>query len=272
MLTLKTRKKTFRIKLQRSQFYKYEALLQKDMRLVGVLVQDKELKLSRILKIFHVNGKSLKPLFHQNHIVHDVKNLLNGLDYIIALDFEMSMHPYYYSKEFISEIIQVGYVLTDSLGNVLETYQAYIKPLKFPKLTKRTLKFLDITQEDVDGGKTFNAFYDHFKEVVSTYEPGIIVWGGNDETMLHNTLKDHGYPEGSLYLRFIDLLKLHKQVYMYKNDLGLLNAYRMYGNHVKDPQRHDALDDALMTKEVFLGFKKYLNQATPALSSYYLYD
>lgn len=272
ILILKTRTRIYTIKLQRSQYYKYEPLITKGTRLVGVLKNDKGLKLSRILKIFHENGKALKPLFHQNHIVHDVKKLLNQLDYVVSLDFEMSMHPYYYSKEFISEIIQVGYVLTDKDGNVLETYEAYIKPSKFPKLTPRTLKFLDITQEDVDQGVSFKQFYTHFESVINTYKPGIIVWGGNDETMLHQTLLSHGFNEGSRHLRFIDLLKLHKQVYMYKNDLGLLNAYKMYGYHVKDPQRHDALDDALMTEKVFQGFKRYLNQNTPALSSYYLYD
>lgn len=272
MLILKTRKQIYKIKLQRSQYYKYEALLSNGKRLVGVLRKDKELKLTRILKIFHENGKALKPLFHQNHIVSDVKHLLNQLDYVLTLDFEMSMHPYYYSKEFVSEIIQVGYVLTSGDGTLIETYEAYIKPTQFPKLTPRTLKFLDITQNDVDNGISFVDFYHHFDDVIQKYQPGIIVWGGNDENMLHQTLKNHGFEDGSIHLRFIDLLKLHKQVYMYKNDLGLLNAYKMYGHHVNDPQRHDAFDDALMTEKVFQGFKKYLNQKTPALSSYYLYD
>jgi inhibitor of KinA sporulation pathway (predicted exonuclease) len=93
---------------------------------------------------------------------------------------------------------------------------------------------------------------------VKTYQPGILVWGSNDAQVLFQTLKRLDLEDDIHQFRFIDLLKLHKQVYLKKDDIGLLTAYQMYGHEELASQRHDALEDAMMTYQVFNGFNAYL--------------
>ena len=272
ILVLKTQFKTYYIKLQRSLFLKYKPLLLKNQRLVALIKREKNhYKIQRILKILTPNGLVLNPLFHQNHVLEDARVMINAMDYTLFIDFEMSMHPYYYSPSFISEIIQVGWVLTGPNDEVVESYKTYVKPEKFPTLTERTLKFLKVTQEDINQGISFKEFFNIFKKVIDTYDPAIFTWGSNDESMFKDAMKRHKQTLNK-DLRFIDLLKMHKHVYMYKNDLGLQKAYEMYGNRSEKPQKHDALDDATMTWYIFEGFKAYLNQEKPVLASYYLHD
>ncbi len=272
LLILYTRQKTYHIKLQRSLYLRYKPLLLKHQRVVAFMRKEKShWKIDRFLKVLTPNGAMLNPLFHQNQVLSEAKALINAMDYKLFIDFEMSMHPYYYSPSFVSEIIQVGWVLTDPKGEEVETFKTYVKPALFPTLTERTLKFLSVRQKEIDKGISFHTLYERFEKLLETYHPAIFTWGSNDESMFKDTLKRHHlklHPE----LRFIDLLKLHKHVYMYKNDLGLQKAYEMYGNHSQTPQQHDALDDAIMTKEIFKGFKAYLNGPKPVLASYYLHS
>ena len=68
--------------------------------------------------------------------------------------------------------------------------------------------------------------------------------------------------------RYINLLKLHKNYFNLKNDLGLFNALNLYTVR-EDKQAHNALDDAQVTREIFNGFKKAINyNFHPDLSKY----
>ncbi len=194
-------------------------------------------------------------LFSQRNLRSETAQFINTLNSTMFLDLEMSMHPYRVDKSFTQEIIQVGYVLSVN-DEIIERYRAFIRPKRHKTLTKRTLKFLDLTQKDVDEGITFEAFYNHFKAVLKRYNPAVIVWGSNDKSALKDAAHIHGFKP--LDIRFVNLLKLHKNVFRLKDDLGLAKAVKLYGNHV-DSQKHDALEDAEMTRLVFNGFKATLN-------------
>lgn len=258
-LIFKSRLHTYYLKVPKSMYLKFEALLIEDQRCILKLKKDKQyFRLVDILKIYNVGAKKLIPTFHQNYLIDSVQSLIQNLDYTLFLDFEMSMHPYHYDPDFVSEIIQVGYVLKDSEGNTLKSYQAFIKPELFKDLTKRTLKFLSITQNDVNQGISFQAFYKNLKDILFKYRPAIMVWGSNDAQVLFQTLERMGLNQDIKLFRFIDLLKIHKQVLMKKDDIGLQTAYQMYGYEANGPQKHDALEDALMTSKVYQGFTQYL--------------
>ncbi len=215
---------------------------------------------SNVLKISKPSHKGSKNLYSFDFIQTETKDFINALDNKLFLDFEMSMHPYHKNPSFVQEIIQAGYVLEDKHGKLIEAYNVYIKPTRHKKLSKRTIKFLELSQKDVDQGVDYKIFYHHFKTILETYNPAIIVWGKNDAISLKDSYKLNKTPSLARKTRFVNLLKLHKNVFNYKNDLGLKNAYEMYGNHTSTPQRHDALDDAYMTKKVFEGFKRKLNE------------
>ena len=258
-LVFKSRQKTYYLKVPKSLFQKFEALLIENQRCVLKIKHDKtQVRLLDILKVYNLGAKKLIPTFHQHHLVNSIQHLIQNLDYTLFLDFEMSMHPYHYDPDFISEIIQVGYVLKDASGDTIKTYQSFIKPELFKELTKRTLKFLSITQEDVNQGTSFKSFYHELKSILNKYNPAIMVWGSNDAQVLFQTLERMQLSEDIQLFRFIDLLKIHKQVLMKKDDIGLQTAYQMYGYQALTPQKHDALEDALMTSKVYQGFTQYL--------------
>ena len=184
-----------------------------------------------IVKIMEIRHRRNIVYYDVKHIKTGTKDLLNKMEYKMFLDLEMSMHPYKVDKSFIQEIIQVGYVLIDENCAVVEEYDQVIQPTKFKKLSKRTTKFLEITQEEVDNGISFQDFYEHFRKVVETYNPAIIVWGRNDFLALKQAYKINRLPSLGKRTRYVNLLKLHKNYFNLKNDLGLFNALRLYEPH-----------------------------------------
>ncbi|MCF7926774.1 MAG: hypothetical protein K9L74_04295 [Candidatus Izimaplasma sp.] len=218
------------------------------------------------VKTIHHFTKIMALRYRKNIIYYDynkvksgLKELFNNLEYKLFLDLELSMHPYYKDKNFIQEIIQVGMILEDKEGNIVYEYEDNIKPTRHKKLTKRTLKFLQLNQNDVDNGVDYNSFYNKFKKIIHQYNPAIIVWGKNDFLSLKRSYNINDKPSLRLKTRYINLLKLHKNYFHLKNDIGLFNALDLYKEH-DESQNHNALEDAKVTRKIFKGFKKVLNK------------
>lgn len=235
-------------------------------RFIQFTITDEE-RIYRRHKVYTVDYiiKIMQIRYRKNIVYYDVKNiqlgtktLINGLQNKLFLDLEMSMHPYKVDKNFIQEIIQVGYILVDKDENVIETFNENIKPSIHRKLTKRTIKFLGITQEDVDEGVAFEEFYYKFQEIIDKYNPGIVVWGRNDFLALNQAYKINHLPSLDRKTRYINLLKIHKNYFNLKNDLGLFNALKLYENF-DEIQSHNAYEDAEVTRKIFYGFRDVLN-------------
>ena len=212
-------------------------------------------KVNFFIRIFRKVGFRREVFYDLSVIRSGVKDLLTNLDNIMFLDLEMTMQSFDSPKDFKSEIIQAGYLITDKYGNDLERKNYYIKPTLFPKLNKRTIKFLSIDDEVINNeGISFNKFYDEFKDVLIKYNnPSIIVWGKNDILALKSCYEINDL--APLTPNFLNLLQVHKNYFNLKNDLGLFDAYKKYTGEDLD-QEHDALVDAFMTKNVFFEFKK----------------
>lgn len=211
-----------------------------------------------IVRIMEIRYRKNIVFYDIQHIKTGTKKLVNNLKNKMFLDLEMSMHPYTVDRSFVQEIIQVGYLLLDEEDNVIEKYNEVIQPAIHKTLTKRTLKFLEITQDEVDNGIDFTTFYNHFKDVLNTYDPAIIVWGRNDFLALKDAYKINKLPSLHSRARYINLLKLHKNYYNLRNDLGLFNALNLYYETEKE-QAHNAYEDAIATFKIFKGFREVVN-------------
>jgi len=215
-------------------------------------------KINYFIKVFSNNKFRREVFYDLNTIRSGVKDLLFSQENIMFLDLEMTMQSFDSPKDFKSEIIQAGYLITDKYGNDLERKNYYIKPTLFPKLNRRTLKFLSLNEEDVNNGISFNEFYNEFNNCLNKYNnPSIVVWGKNDILALKNCYEINELEP--IKPNFINLLQVHKNYYNLKNDLGLFDAYKKYTGENLD-QEHDALVDAFMTKNVFFEFKKEANR------------
>ncbi len=188
-----------------------------------------------------------------------IKNIVNRTSNKLFIDFEMSMPPYSNYQNFVSEIIQVGYSLVDSEGNIIEDYSNYVKPKLFPRISLRTIKFLHLEQEEIDQGMDYQEFYKKMRDLQNKYSPTVYVWGKNDQLELNKLNKLHKLSNFTKNMQFIDLLNLHKTYFGLKNDIGLFNAYNMYSDIDLTNQKHDAYEDAVVTRKVFEYFKLVCN-------------
>ena len=182
------------------------------------------------IRIMEIRHRKNIVYYDIKKIKKGTKEVINSLDNKMFLDLEMSMHPYKVDKNFKQEVIQVGYSLIGKNNEVIEEYNEIIQPTRHKKITRRTQKFLKITQEEVDAGIPFKQFYDHFRAVVEQYDPAIIVWGRNDFLALREGYQINQLPTLRKKTRYINLLKLHKNYFNLKNDLGLFNAYKLYND------------------------------------------
>ncbi len=211
-----------------------------------------------VKRIMEIRYRKNIMYYDENTIKKGTKELLNKLNYKRFLDLEMSMHPYKKDKTFIQEIIQVGYVLADADGHIIEKYNEIIRPTKHKTLSRRTLKFLEITQEEVDKGIDFKSFYNHFSNLIDTYDPAIIVWGKNDFLALREGYEVNNLPTLKDQTRYINLLKIIKNYFHLKNDIGLFNALELFHGSSSN-QIHNAYEDAYATMQIFEQFIKVVN-------------
>lgn len=211
--------------------------------------------------------KRIMQIRHRKNIVyydeHTIKSgtqeLLNNLNYKLFLDLEMSMHPYKKDPTFVQEIIQVGYILVDEDDKIVAKYDEIIKPTIHKKLSKRTLKFLEITQEEVEQGIEFKAFYKHFSKLIDQYDPAIIVWGKNDFLALREGYQVNNLPTLRDQTRYINLLKIIKNYFHLRNDIGLFNALELFHGTALN-QSHNAYEDAHATMQIFHQFLNVVNE------------
>ncbi|TVP86489.1 MAG: hypothetical protein EA375_01230 [Acholeplasmataceae bacterium] len=182
-----------------------------------------------------------------------MREVLNRHTHYLFIDFEMTM-PGYNPANFRSEIIQAGYVLAEAGGPVRLAEGFYVLPKHDRSLTKRTRRFLKIDEETFfKEALPYEVFYRKLKDVLKTYRPKLVVWGKNDLSALNDSYLLHEKKPLTHDKDFIDLLKLHKDYFNLRDDLGLFKAYQTY-YQVEYDQTHDAKEDAMVTKYVFDAF------------------
>lgn len=196
------------------------------------------------------------PGYRKNRVLYELvairrqmQNVLEGFDNLLFLDLEMTMPPYY-KGPFEAEVIQAGYILRNTHGEIIIQDGMFIKPTKYTKISPRTEKFLKLGQKYYDNAQDYVIFYERLRDIIEVYDPKIIVWGKNDIIALKASYQINHVKPLTLDHRFINLLQIHKTYYNLSDDLGLFKAYELYYNHSYN-QAHDALDDALVTKFVY---------------------
>jgi len=206
--------------------------------------------------------EQLKPyrlLYDLEVLRDDMTNVITKYDHYLFLDFEMTMPGYNVREKFIAEIIQFGAFLTDNKGNDILERNYYVLP-KNGRPSIRTIKFLDLDLDEFQKeAKDYEYFYLDFKEILQKYEPKIVVWGKNDIIALDDSYKINNLLPLTTENDFFNLLVLHRDYFNINQDIGLFKAYQTYfpENNIK-PQKHDAVEDARVTKTIFFEFLKEL--------------
>jgi len=226
----------------------------------GILIDyEDDLSNLRTGRIAHINQiislKHYKVLFDTKQLRRDIRKVLKHIKHYVFIDFEMSMPPFgHKGKGFQTEIIQYGYVVTNQAFEILETGSNYVYTKSHSFLSDRTLKFLKINLDTyLEEAISYHTFYDMISRIQETYQPKFVIWGKNDSQVIQDSYQIHEKTSITQSKDFIDALKLHKDYYDLKDDLGLLTAYNMYYPLLED-QEHHAYHDAYMTYMIFKAF------------------
>jgi inhibitor of KinA sporulation pathway (predicted exonuclease) len=170
----------------------------------------------------------------------------------IVYDLEMTV---VHKKSQMPEIIELGAVkVADNKGkrDIVDTFQTFVKPARTPVLSKDTIAFTGISQDDVDAAEPFGEVVERFVAWIGTNDYYLISWGPDDKIQLVRECHSNGVRtdwivnHNNLQKLFAGIVKQDKH-----QQIGLKAALEMMeipfsGSH------HRALDDAMNTARLFL--------------------
>lgn len=179
------------------------------------------------------------------------------MDYIV-LDIEFNGRKF--ASELPMEVIEIGAVRLNSKLEQLDTFTAFIRPVYFSKLNSFIQKKTGIPQEEIDRADRFPTVSKSFLHWLSASdELMFITWGGEDfkriilDTRMHK-LSDQYW----MTTPYFDLLKGFTRYKGLSNDVSVEGALEMLELEGSG-QAHRALDDALMTAQIFRAIYSHLD-------------
>lgn len=169
----------------------------------------------------------------------------------LVVDFEFSV-PRSFGKPraWFQEIIEVGAVLADKMGNPTDqTYSAFVKPRFWPRLAEESYAITGIRQEDVDRGVELESTLIQLQEMSPDIDTWLVAWGDSDRKVLSNNCEKYGLKYPFQWDHYLDLAEAYKTFRHLDKRASLKRAIEE--NEI--PQigiLHSALDDAINAAQV----------------------
>ncbi len=259
-ITIKYKKRLESFYFQRGLFKNFKSFLTNG-EIIDLFCYDEKILKNKqyVYQVMYINELTLitrntKKVFYDKHLIKkSIKEFFEGLNYRLFIDTEMTM-PGYKNDKFLAELIQAGFFVVDKNNNIIEEYNFHIRPSIAKYINKRTKEFLHLSKDIKKEEVSYYKFYNKFKSVINKYRPAIITFGKNDQLYLESSFKVNALPEIP-NLRFVNLAHIIKNYYNLQFDPGLFSLYEKFYN-VERYQTHDALDDALVLKDVYDAFLK----------------
>lgn len=203
-----------------------------------------------VSEIFVPTNHGKKYLYDKTNLNKSLIDFFDSLDYKLFLDLEMTMPGFNPNPDFVPEIIQAGFFIVDKEGSIIEKHNYHVRPTKVHRINRRTRDFLHMDSSVVKNAVSYYKFYNKFKQILLHYHPAILTFGKNDKLFLEKSYVINSLPSLNYISRFINLSQLIKNYYELKVDPGLFSLYEEYTG-IENYQTHDALEDALMTFDVY---------------------
>lgn len=167
-------------------------------------------------------------------------------------------------KGFVNEIIEIGAYKLNELGEVIEIFSKFLKPKKFPFISKFCNELTTITQEHIDAAEDANqVLLDFFTWTRQNNEQPIYVsWGFYDKRQLRDDLKLNQFPQ---YLidefindsNHISLKHRHGEINKFKKPIGLGGACKFEKFNFQGVA-HRGIDDAKNIVNIFKRYREVL--------------
>ena len=228
---------------------------------IGGVMTREVIRFQRIVQPSYYTFKTKRKIYYDiEAIKKGVKALINKPHNKLFIDLEFTMPAYYQTMPHIQEIIQYGIVVEDKSGNIVFEDSSLVRPKKVYNLNGRTLKFLSRKRGDFDIACSYKEFYDVLKMCIKKYNPKIYAWGRSDVLAIEQSFSINKMPPIDVKSRHINLMHVIKNYYNLKDEMGLFQTYEEMAEMNLAPQQHDALEDAMITREIFRMFKDKINQ------------
>lgn len=175
------------------------------------------------------------------------------MNYII-MDLEWNNAYCKKKKGFINEIIEIGAVKLDEDLRVIDTFSMFIKAQLGKKLHSRVKELTNITNDDISSGTPFSQTMALFRKWSAGSDNVILTWGDTDIRVL---IENFRYFNGISFIPFLNnYVNLQKYAQAFMNiskadQIGLSAAAEKLGIDVESYSLHRALDDSLLTADLF---------------------
>jgi inhibitor of KinA sporulation pathway (predicted exonuclease) len=191
---------------------------------------------------------------------------LTQYHYYLILDLEATCCNQETIKRHQMEIIEIGAVMVEAQGlTVIDEFQTFIKPVRYPILTEFCKSLTSITQEQVDQAPGYVAAIAQLKQWLSNYPNAVFgSWGDYDlnqfkqDSKFHNVPFPIAYPHVNLKQQFSSTQGLSKRY-------GMAEALQLAGIALAGTH-HRGIDDARNIAKLlpFILGRQQLNQPSTA--------
>lgn len=169
---------------------------------------------------------------------------LDRYNYFLILDLEATCCDKGTIKRHEMEIIEIGAVMVEAQTlTIVDQFQSFIKPVRYPVLTEFCRSLTSITQKQVEGAFGYREAILLLKQWLSNYPNTVFgSWGDYDrnqfkqDSEFHNVPFPIAYPHVNLKRRFSDTQGLPKRY-------GMAEALQIAGIELEGTH-HRGIDDA----------------------------
>lgn len=161
-----------------------------------------------------------------------------------------------YSKKahgYFNEIIEVGAVKVNDRLQIVDQFEAQIRPVVSKKLSEIVTDLTNITPEDLEDGTTFAKMMRQFAAFVGDKPTAVLTWSTTDLLVLMENCRFFFGRQEISFLHYYMDFQAYAQRQMGTNDgqqLGLAKAGELLGIPEDGLAHHRALDDSVLTTKI----------------------
>ena len=169
---------------------------------------------------------------------------LTQYEYYLVLDLEATCCDQETIKRHQMEIIEIGAVMVAAPSlNVIDEFQIFIKPVRYPVLTQFCKSLTSITQEQVDQALGYVDAIALLKQWLFNYPNAVFgSWGDYDRNQFKQDSKFHNVPFPIAYPH-VNLKQLFSKAQGLSKRYGMAEALQLAGIALEGTH-HRGIDDA----------------------------
>ena len=152
------------------------------------------------------------------------------------------------------EIIELGAYRVNGYREWVDHFQAFIKPVRHPRLSTYCTDLTGITQDQVSKAKTFEHVFPQFEDWFYNTEGAhlLCTWGAKDMELISDECARHDQ-DFAFLPGCIDLKAQYAMMHRLPKEVGLIKALE-YTEIEFEGSHHRAIDDAFNTAKLFLHY------------------